>query len=95
MIYDLLGMNEEFWPRFVKRYENFVVRVRTAVDSYIGEVRSGEFPGPEHSFSRIEKSKERPRAVAVGGVIAESEGSQLEAIGVGCIPLRPMVQKPQ
>jgi 3-methyl-2-oxobutanoate hydroxymethyltransferase len=95
VIYDLLGMNEEFRPRFVKRYENFAVRVRTAIDSYIGEVRSGAFPGPEHSFSRIEKSKERPRAVAVGGVVAESEGGQLEAIGVGCIPLRPIGSKPQ
>lgn len=95
VLYDLLGMNEEFRPRFVKRYENFAVRVRTAIDSYIGEVRGGEFPGPEHSFSRGEKSKDKPRALAVGGVVAESEGSQLEAVGVGCIPLRPVSQKPQ
>ncbi len=90
VIYDLLGMNEEFRPRFVKRYENFAVRIRTAIDSYIGEVRSGAFPGPEHSFSRTEKSKTAPRAVAVGGVVAESEGSQLDSVGVGCIPLRPL-----
>jgi len=89
VIYDLLGMNEEFRPRFVKRYENFAVRIRTAIDSYVGEVRSGAFPGPEHSFSRTEKSKDRPRAVAVGGVVAESEGGPLESVGVGCIPLRP------
>lgn len=61
VLYDLLGMNEEFRPRFVKRYENFAVRVRTAIDSYIGDVRSGEFPGPEHSFSRNGKAA-RPAA---------------------------------
>lgn len=94
VIYDLLGMNEEFRPRFVKRYENFAVRVRTAIDSYIGEVRSGAFPGQEHSFSRVEKSKDRPRAVAVGGVVAESEGRQVDSIGVGCIPIRPLGPKP-
>jgi 3-methyl-2-oxobutanoate hydroxymethyltransferase len=94
VIYDLLGMNEEFRPRFVKRYENFAVRIRTAIDSYVGEVRSGAFPGPEHSFSRTERSKDRPRAVAVGGVVAESEGGPLESVGVGCIPLRPLNHKP-
>lgn len=94
VLYDLLGMNEEFRPRFVKRYENFAVRVRTAIDSYIGEVRSGAFPGPEHSFSRSEKSKSAPRAVAAFGVVAESEGRVLDSVGVGCIPLRPTNHKP-
>ena len=94
VIYDLLGMNEEFRPRFVKRYENFAVRIRTAIDSYIGEVRSGAFPGPEHSFSRSEKSKSAPRAVAAFGVVAESEGRVLDSVGVGCIPLRPTNHKP-
>ena len=55
MIYDLLGMNEEFRPRFVKRYENFAVRIRTAIDSYIGEVRSGAFPVPSIRFRAAKK----------------------------------------
>lgn len=102
VLYDLLGMNEEFRPRFVKRYENFAVRVRTAVDTYISEVRQGEFPGPEHSFSRDKESKDRGavyggvKVAAAGGVVAETEGpgtlSGLDLGGavVGCIPLRPL-----
>jgi len=92
VLYDLLGMNEEFRPRFVKRYENFAVRVRTAVDTYISEVRSGEFPGTEHSFARESAGKERPaaaRVAAAGGVVAESEG-EFGLIGLGCVPLRPL-----
>ena len=91
VLYDLLGMNEEFRPRFVKRYENFAVRVRTAIDSYIGEVRSGDFPGPEHSFSRNPK-KNPPRA-QTAGVVSETEGGSVDAVGAGCIPLRPLLQK--
>lgn len=50
VIYDLLGMDETFRPRFVKRYENLGVRIRTAVEEYVHEVRSGAFPAAEHSF---------------------------------------------
>jgi 3-methyl-2-oxobutanoate hydroxymethyltransferase len=50
--YDLLGMNDEFRPKFVKRYENLALRIRTAVEEYVSEVRSGQFPDEEHSFSR-------------------------------------------
>jgi 3-methyl-2-oxobutanoate hydroxymethyltransferase len=96
VLYDLLGMNEEFRPRFVKRYENFAVRVRTAVDTYISEVRSGEFPGLEHSFTREQGSKDKERGpaaarvAAAGGVVAESEGSESPLSGLACVPLRPL-----
>ena len=94
VLYDLLGMNEEFRPRFVKRYENFAVRVRTAVDTYISEVRSGEFPGAEHSFVRDQAAKERggptARVAAAGGVVTESEGGDLPLAGLACVPLRPL-----
>src|SRR4029079_16578535 len=51
VIYDLLGMNEEFKPKFVKRYENFAVRIRTAVDEFVDEVKTGVFPSEDESFS--------------------------------------------
>lgn len=89
--YDLLGMNEEFRPKFVKRYENFAVRVRTAVDTFISEVRTGEFPGPEHSFSREPSPERAPmKLAAAGGVVAESEGGDLSSAGLGCVTLRPL-----
>ncbi len=50
VIYDLLGMDESFSPKFVKQYDNFSSRVRQAVRQYDDEVKGGVFPGPEHSF---------------------------------------------
>lgn len=48
--YDLLGLFEEFQPKFVKRYANLGATVREAVRGYVAEVREGVFPGPEHTF---------------------------------------------
>jgi 3-methyl-2-oxobutanoate hydroxymethyltransferase len=49
VIYDLLGMDDSFRPRFLKRYENLALRIRTAVESYAKDVREGRFPGEEHT----------------------------------------------
>jgi 3-methyl-2-oxobutanoate hydroxymethyltransferase len=51
VIYDMLGMNEDFTPRFLKRYAELGLTVREAVGRFGDEVRNGEFPGPEHSVS--------------------------------------------
>jgi 3-methyl-2-oxobutanoate hydroxymethyltransferase len=50
VIYDLLGMDDSFKPKFVRRYENFATRIRTAVNSYVNDVRSGAFPGAAETF---------------------------------------------
>lgn len=50
VIYDLLGMDERFTPKFLKKFEDFSMRIGSAVETYLGEVRSGAFPGPENSF---------------------------------------------
>ncbi|WP_417917139.1 3-methyl-2-oxobutanoate hydroxymethyltransferase [Candidatus Electronema sp. JC] len=47
---DLLGLFEKFVPSFVKQYVNLAPEIKKAVTSYISEVGSGTFPGPEHSF---------------------------------------------
>lgn len=46
---DLLGLNEGFAPKFLKRYANLAEIARNAVDKYAAEVRSGEYPDAEHS----------------------------------------------
>lgn len=51
VIYDLLGMDNRFNPKFAKRYANLSETIEKAVQDYIGEVRSGTFPGPEHTYS--------------------------------------------
>jgi 3-methyl-2-oxobutanoate hydroxymethyltransferase len=47
---DLLGLNPDFRPRFVKPYANLAGVIREALQKYASEIRSQEFPGPEHSF---------------------------------------------
>ena len=48
--YDLLGLNPDFKPKFVKRFANGYGDVRGAAEAYFHEVREGTFPDEEHSF---------------------------------------------
>lgn len=50
VIQDLLGMFRKMRPKFVKTYAPGGDTIVEAVKTYIQEVRSGSFPGPEHSF---------------------------------------------
>lgn len=52
VIYDLLGMDPNFKPRFVKRYADLGSNITHAVERYVCEVKGGEFPAEEHSFNR-------------------------------------------
>jgi 3-methyl-2-oxobutanoate hydroxymethyltransferase len=52
--YDALGMDESFKPRFVRRYETLGDRIKTAIGSYVADVRSGAFPAATESFSVAE-----------------------------------------
>jgi 3-methyl-2-oxobutanoate hydroxymethyltransferase len=47
---DLLGLDDSFKPKFVKRYATLADPVREAFSAFAAEVRSRAFPGPEHSF---------------------------------------------
>lgn len=42
---DMLGMFEDFTPKFVKKYADVGAAVKKAVGEYINEVEAGEFPG--------------------------------------------------
>lgn len=50
VLHDMLGLNEGFDPKFLKRYGTLAESVRAAVRAYAAEVRQGNYPGPEHSF---------------------------------------------
>jgi 3-methyl-2-oxobutanoate hydroxymethyltransferase len=50
VINDMLGMFEKFTPKFVKKYANLSIEMKDAIKGYTEEVKSGEFPGKEHSF---------------------------------------------
>ncbi len=50
VIYDLLGLFEQFKPKFVRRYSELAGDVREACQNYSRDVKSGQFPSPEESF---------------------------------------------
>jgi 3-methyl-2-oxobutanoate hydroxymethyltransferase len=50
VLHDMLGLNEGFNPKFLKRYAELGEAVRTAVRAYAADVRAGSYPGPQHSF---------------------------------------------
>jgi 3-methyl-2-oxobutanoate hydroxymethyltransferase len=47
---DLLGLNDTFAPKFLKRYAEMAQEVRSAVGAFAAEVRGGTYPDAEHSF---------------------------------------------
>jgi 3-methyl-2-oxobutanoate hydroxymethyltransferase len=51
VIHDILGLCEKYSPKFVKRYADLAPLISGAVSQYISEVRGGQFPAEEHSFS--------------------------------------------
>ena len=84
VIYDLLGMDDSFKPKFVRRYENLSTRIRTAVDSYIVDVREGQFPAEDETFymDAKRKLKRKPATVsamaATGGCAPEPKPDPLD-----------------
>ena len=52
VLHDMLGLNERFAAKFVKRYAALAEDVREAVQLFSAEVREGRYPGPEHSFPK-------------------------------------------
>ncbi|EKR65017.1 MULTISPECIES: 3-methyl-2-oxobutanoate hydroxymethyltransferase [Leptospira] len=47
---DLLGTDPNFQPKFLKKFSDLHSIVKDAVGTYNNEVKSGEFPGKDHSF---------------------------------------------
>ncbi|EPY02844.1 3-methyl-2-oxobutanoate hydroxymethyltransferase [Magnetospirillum fulvum] len=50
VIDDVLGLFDDFTPKFVKRYTDVRPAIRAAVEQYAADVRSRAFPAPEHCF---------------------------------------------
>ena len=51
VFHDLLGIREGLGPRFVKRYANLQEEMNGGVTAFVDDVRSGRYPGPEHTYS--------------------------------------------
>jgi 3-methyl-2-oxobutanoate hydroxymethyltransferase len=67
--HDLLGLYQGKEPRFVKRYAELATTIQDAIERYAADVRSGAFPGDEHTYSIPDEEL----AVFLSGSKAESE----------------------
>src|SRR5690606_23928415 len=50
VIHDMLGMNNEFSPRFLRRYMNLYDDMITAIGQYGKDVKSGDFPNDSEQY---------------------------------------------
>ena len=50
VIHDMLGMNNEFSPRFLRRYLNMYEQMTTAISQYVTDVKSKDFPNSGEQY---------------------------------------------
>lgn len=50
VMHDMLGINEEFKPRFLRQYATLAQQIDTAVKQYITDVKSKDFPNEKESY---------------------------------------------
>jgi 3-methyl-2-oxobutanoate hydroxymethyltransferase len=50
VIHDMLGMNNEFSPRFLRRYMNLYDGMTTAISQYVADVKSSDFPNEKEQY---------------------------------------------
>ena len=50
VLHDMLGITQEFSPRFLRRYHNLYAEIKGAVESYINDVKSLDFPSEKEQY---------------------------------------------
>ncbi len=50
VLHDMLGINKEFSPRFLRRYLNLYDDIKKAVGNYITDVKSEDFPNEKEQY---------------------------------------------
>lgn len=50
VVHDMLGINNEFSPRFLRKYHNLFQEMLGSFHRYIEDVRSGDFPNDDESY---------------------------------------------
>jgi 3-methyl-2-oxobutanoate hydroxymethyltransferase len=50
VLHDMLGITQEFSPRFLRRYHNLYAEIKGAVQVYISDVRTQSFPNDKEQY---------------------------------------------
>ena len=50
VVHDMLGLNNEFKPKFVRKYLNLEDQIHQAVGQYVADVKSGDFPNVNEQY---------------------------------------------
>jgi 3-methyl-2-oxobutanoate hydroxymethyltransferase len=50
VLHDMLGITQEFSPRFLRRYHNLSEEIKGSVKSYISDVKSVDFPNEREQY---------------------------------------------
>jgi 3-methyl-2-oxobutanoate hydroxymethyltransferase len=50
VMHDMLGINQDFSPRFIRRYADLNKVIKEAVEHYIKDVKDGDFPNEKESY---------------------------------------------
>ena len=61
VLHDLLGIHDDFKPKFVKRFAAVKEEMRRGVRAYADEVRTRRFPAPEHTYGIAPEELDRLR----------------------------------
>ncbi len=68
--HDLLGINEHEMQRFVKQYAHVAAEIRSGLETFVAEVRSGAFPTGEHEYKIPAEELRLFEAEVAPGVLA-------------------------
>lgn len=50
VLHDMLGITQQFSPRFLRRYHNLAAEIKGAVGNYIEDVKSVDFPNEKEQY---------------------------------------------
>ena len=50
VMHDMLGINQDFSPRFLRRYANLFELITASVQTYIKDVKKGDFPNEKEQY---------------------------------------------
>lgn len=50
VLHDMLGINKDFHPRFLRRYMNLYDGIKTAVGKYVEDIKSKDFPNEHEQY---------------------------------------------